>query len=254
MTPPHTGRSRSWGLRLNLWTLGFTRRWLRVVLIILGLYVTLPFAAPTLMEIGWTVPGKALYTLYSPFCHQFAFRSFFLYGEQPVYPRENAGTDWRSFESYTRDMPEFAGFTSADEFTLDWTLAHKNFLGNEQMGYKLTLCERDIFIYIALFTGGLIYSHPFVRRRLRPAPLLLYAALGILPIALDGFSQLLGYPPFNLWPPRETLPEFRVITGFLFGFMTAWLGFPYIELTMRDTRRSLERKLRQAYPQLKLGR
>jgi len=76
--------------------------------------------------------------------------------------------------------------------------------------------------------------------------LLLYVFLGLGPIGLDGFSQLLGYPPFNLWPPRETLPVFRVLTGAIFGLMSAWLAFPYLELSMQDARRDIEAKLWRA--------
>ncbi|MCZ2095058.1 MAG: DUF2085 domain-containing protein [Anaerolineae bacterium] len=101
----------------------------------------------------------------------------------------------------------------------------------------------DISIYSALFVGGLIYAIPVVRRRLRPIPIWLYVFIGIVPIGIDGFSQLLGYPPFNLWQPRETLPIYRVLTGVLFGLANAWLAFPYLELSFRDTRQALEAKL-----------
>ncbi len=112
------------------------------------------------------------------------------------------------------------------------------------MGYKVTLCARDISIYIAMLIGAILYRG--VRRRLRPAPLLIYVILGLGPIGIDGFSQLLGYPPFNFWPPRETEPVFRVVTGALFGLMNVWLGFPYLELSFRETRMELEAKFRRA--------
>ncbi len=245
--------NKSLGLRLNLLLLGFTRHWLRVALIVIGFYAGLPWAAPTLMKLGLTGPGQVLYTLYSPFCHQFGFRSFFLYGEQPVYPRYNTGTPLKPFEAYVKDLPEFAPsrvvpiFGQVGDiyaFTPGFQGAAREYVGNPQMGYKVTLCERDVSIYTALFVGGLIYTR--IRKRLRPVPIWLYILLGIAPIALDGFSQLLGYPPFSLWPPRETLPAFRVVTGALFGIMNAWLGFPYLELSMRDTREQLEAKLWRA--------
>lgn len=237
---------RRLALRLNVLVLRFARNWLKVVLVVLSIYVALPFIAPTLMHLGATGPGRVIYTLYSPFCHQFGFRSFYLFGEQPVYPRAAAESRWLPYEYFTRDLPQFERFTAADEFTLEWSLAHKNFLGNETMGYKVALCGRDIFIYMAILGGGFIYAIPVVRRRLRPVPLLLYAFLGLGPIGLDGFSQLLGYPPFSLWPPRETLPVFRVLTGALFGLMSAWLAFPYLELSMQDARRDIEAKLWRA--------
>lgn len=236
---------RSFAIRANLWTLRMARNWLKIALVVLGIYVTLPFVAPTLMHLGAEGPAKVLYRVYSPFCHQFAFRSFFLYGDQYAYPRSNTGTSLVPFETYAADIERFDD-VNFDGFGEDLIFSAKGFLGNEQMGYKVTLCERDIFIYLALFTGGLIYAIPVVRKRLRPVPLWLYVFLGLGPIGLDGFSQLLGYPPFNFWPPRETLPIFRVLTGALFGFMNAWLAFPHLESAMADTRAQIEAKLRAA--------
>ena len=85
----------------------------------------------------------------------------------------------------------------------------------------------------------MIYSIPPIRRRLRPIPLWIYVIAGLGPIGLDGFSQLLSYYPFALWAVRETAPFFRVATGAVFGLMTAWLIFPYLERSFWDTKREL---------------
>lgn len=233
---------KSFALRANFAVLGLTRNWLRIMLIFLTIYVTLPIAAPVLMRMGLTAPAHIIYTIYTPFCHQFGFRSFYLFGEQAVYPRAYAETGLKSYEEMTANIPQLQ-FSPQDEFKLDWVLAHKTFLGNEQMGYKLALCERDNMIWGMMLVGGLIYALPPVRRKLRPVPLWLYVFVGVIPIGLDGFSQLLSYPPFSFWEIRETTPFFRSLTGGLFGLMTAWLAFPYLELAMRDTRRQVERKL-----------
>lgn len=256
-----TNRSRR--VRLNIGLLKLTRHWLKVALVLIGLFAGLPWVAPTLMHFGITGPAHALYFVYGPFCHQFAFRSFFLFGDQPDYPRAISGTTLTPYETYISESPEFrqalsnwvgrpeSYFQSVDQFdpylwTFDLQFASKDFFGTPQMGYKLAICERDISIYSALFFGGMIYSIPVVRRRLRPVPIWLYIILGIVPIGIDGVSQLLGYPPFNLWTPRETLPIFRIVTGALFGLMNAWLAFPYLELSFRDTRVQLEAKLARA--------
>ncbi len=245
--------NRTTALRLNLFVLRLSRHWLRVALVVLAVYISLPWIAPTLMKLGITGPARVIYTLYSPFCHQFAFRSFFLFGEQAAYPRFNTGSPLVPFESYAAQLPEFAPdqvhplagrVGDVYAFTPGYQFMARDFIGNDQMGYKMTLCERDIAIYTMLFIGGLIYSR--VRRRLRPVPIYIYIILGVLPIGLDGFSQMLGYPPFNLWPPRETLPGFRVLTGALFGLMNAWLAFPYLELSFNDTRQQVEAKLARA--------
>lgn len=265
------------GLRLNLLLLSMTRNWLRIALTILAVYIALPWLAPTLMKLGLETPARAIYTVYRPFCHQFGFRTFYLYGEQPAYPLADAaqaGTGLQSFESYVGQsripaemrayqipqppfnvvaLPDFFGIQvpaditpatlAEDQNFVRFELAASAFVGNEQMGYKMTLCERDISIYTALFVVGVIYGRPVIRRRLRPVPLPLYFLLGVVPIGIDGLSQLLSYPPFHLWEVRETLPFFRVLTGSLFGIMSGWLGYTYIELSMRDAQREIEAKL-----------
>lgn len=266
----------SLGLRLNLWLLSFARNWLRIVMVILVIYVSLPWIAPTLMKVGLDGPANTIYTLYRGFCHQMGFRTIFLYGDQPVYPLASTGSAWQPFESYINRSPVFdalrMGQTPRPPFSVEnitafyglrigdqvlpdpenvrevqnfaqFQLAAAAFPGNEEMGYKMSLCARDIAIYTMVFVFTLIYSRPAIRRRLRPLPLWLYLLAGVTPIAIDGFSQLLGYPPFSLWPSRETLPVFRVLTGAYFGFMTAWFGLPHIEAAMRDTIRDIESKL-----------
>lgn len=257
---------RSTRLGLNLFVLRLSRNWLKVVIGILSVYVGLSLLAPLLMAAGLEMPARVLYTLYAPFCHQFGFRSVFIGGEQAFYPRAVADSGLVPYELFVYNDPSFlssydfyyarahggqaAPPPSAEElaggFSPWMQFASKDFAGNAEMGYKTALCARDEAIYIGLLIGAIIYSRPRVRRRLRPVPIWLYIFLGVLPIAIDGFSQLLGYPPFNVWAPRETLPFFRVSTGLLFGLMSAWLAFPYLAESFGETRRALELKLAQA--------
>jgi uncharacterized membrane protein len=257
-------------IRANRWILGFTRHWLRIVLIILGLYSTLPLVAPALMRVGARDLAQVLYTFYSPFCHQFAFRSLFLFGEQVAYPRSISASGLRPFEDYIAGSPEWtraveqamiwrygsadpALVNAADPYQWDITLqiAARYYAGNDQMGYKTAICARDVAIYLTMFIGGLVYSLPAVRRRLRPVPIWLYVLLGLGPIGIDGVSQLLGYiqvgdPPMSLWAARETTPFFRVLTGVMFGLMNVWIGFPYLELSMRESRDRILEKFGRA--------
>ena len=89
MTPsPNTAAlEKTWSIRLNRAVLWLARHWVRVMLVAVGLYAGLPWAAPTLMKLGLTGPAELIYKIYIPMCHQFAFRSVFLYGDQPFYPR-----------------------------------------------------------------------------------------------------------------------------------------------------------------------
>jgi uncharacterized membrane protein len=264
MTQPEPKPNRAFARGVNRFTLRFARNWLKIVTVIIGIYASLPIIAPVLMAAGATAPARVLYTIYSPFCHQFAFRSLFLFGDQAAYPRGIANTTLTPFEPYAAADPEFiarynywfefynrqpappVNVATLQDFTPWLQFASRDFVGNAQMGYKTALCARDMGIYLALFGAALIYNIPRVRQRLRPIPIWLYVILGLAPIGIDGFSQLLGYPPFNLWSPRETTPIFRIITGLTFGLMTGWLAFPHFEIAMRETREQIELKFARA--------
>ncbi len=233
------------------------KNWWLIAILILGIYAGLPIAAPVLMEVGATGPAETIYGMYGFACHQFAFRSAFLFGEQPFYPRESVQSNYTSFEERAPQSQAFREAYSRqsgiplDELTTErlqndlqvWTtdlqFAARSFYGDEQMGYKIALCQRDIAIYLTMVIFGTVYG-VFLKRRLRPVPLWLYVWLGLGPIGLDGFSQLLGYPPFELWDVRETTPFFRILTGTMFGFMNVWLAFPYLNASMQASIDSLE--------------
>lgn len=224
-------RSHPSGLRLNKMLHSFSRHWLAVVNFIVLLYVGLPFAAPVLMKAGATQPASWIYTLYSPMCHQLSYRSWFLFGEQAAYPKEIAGTSLTSFEEATG--------VDAESLT-----ESRKFNGNERLGYKVALCERDVAIYGGIFLGGLVFG--VVRSKLKPLPVALWLLIGVLPIALDGGSQLLSVFEFLPFPARESTPLLRTITGLLFGTMNVWLAYPYVEESMLETRAVVAAKLARA--------
>jgi uncharacterized membrane protein len=195
------------------------------------LYVSLPFFAPTLMYLGIPGPANLIYRVYSPLCHQLAYRSWFIFGEQAAYPSSLADTELGTYGSYT-------GLEEGDLWSA------RNFVGNAIMGYKVALCQRDIAIYGGIFFAGVIFS--LFRKRVKPIPILLWFLIGILPIALDGGSQLLRFIPFDFIPVRESTPFLRTLTGFLFGFMSVWLAYPYIEESMQETHQAISAKLVKA--------
>jgi uncharacterized membrane protein len=229
------GQTFSGADRISWW---LSRHYLALLNLFMFVYVGLPFLAPILMNAGAAVPADVLYKLYSPLCHQFGFRSFFLFGEQPFYPLAEAGVaDVRTFE-------EITGFQDLDNPASLARVQAREFIGNEAAGYKVALCERDIAIYVAILLFGLIFA--LTGRRLPPLHWMLWILLGLGPIGLDGFSQL--FSQFNWsWlaaviPYRESTPLLRVLTGGLFGWMTAWYAYPYIEESMRETRQFFTKK------------
>ncbi len=195
------------------------------------MYLFFAILAPSFMKIGWERPAKVIYKTYSVLCHQLAYRSFYLFGEQVVYPRELAGVD--GLITYE----EATGYDGEDMVTA------RQFIGNEAMGYKIALCQRDVAIYGAILLFGLIF--PLTGYKIKPLPWYLWLLLGLVPIGLDGFSQLLGESGLGIldWiPVRESTPLLRVLTGALFGFATAWFGYPYVAESVQETRKALHLK------------
>jgi len=209
-------------------TMWLSKHYLAVFNLFIFLYVSLPFLAPVLMKVGATTPAGWIYRAYGVVCHELAFRSWFLFGDQVVYPRVSAGVD---------GLIPYGEATGQDENDL-W--AAREYVGDEFVGYKVALCERDVAIYGGILLFGVGFS--LSGRRLKPIHWILWLLLGILPIGIDGLSQLASQPPMNLIAYRESTPYLRSLTGFLFGFMTAWFGYPYVEETMRENRRILEDK------------
>lgn len=230
-----TPASRTWS-RADAITYWIARHYLAMFNLFVFIYVSIPFLAPVMMRAGAEAPAKAVYKAYSVVCHQLAFRSFFLFGEQLVYPRQVAG-----LEGYK----SLAQATGLSEGNFDKELiAARTYVGelshDRPVGYKVALCERDIAIYASILLFGLVYS--ITGRHLPPLPWYLWILIGLGPIGLDGFSQLLSQPPLNFLPYRESTPMLRVLTGGLFGFGTAWFGYPLVEETMAETRQILADK------------
>ncbi|GAB4579429.1 MAG: hypothetical protein Fur0022_21670 [Anaerolineales bacterium] len=218
--------------RITFW---LSDNYIWVFNLVIFIYLALPFLAPVLMKVGATTPANLIYRSYGFVCHQLGYRSWFLFGEQPYYPRELAGLDEVLSFSEASGLSE--GGTNADLFSA------RSFIGNEQMGYKVAFCQRDVAIYAALLAFGLLFA--LTKRRIPPLPAILWLIIGLGPIGLDGFSQLLSQPPlgdfalFSWLPLRESTPFLRTLTGAIFGFTTGWFGYPMVEETMQDTRRSL---------------
>jgi uncharacterized membrane protein len=170
------------------------RHWLFALNAALVAFLLGAIAAPVLAVAGLGSLADALYAAYHFTCHQWAFRSFFLFapGPSPV-------------AIYDQQQLSSAGL---DPFT---------FVGAPDLGWKMAFCERDLAIYVGLLAVGLLYAR---RRDMRPAGFGLYLLL-ILPMALDGFTQLFGW--------RESTWQLRVVTGLLFGLASAWLVLPRLD-------------------------
>jgi uncharacterized membrane protein len=172
---------------------GVARHWLLALNVACAVFLGGALLAPMLAVLGWQSAAAGVYAIYRFACHQWAFRSFFLFGEQPVY---------------------------SDQQLADLGLDPFTFAGSPSLGWKMAFCERDLAIYLGLLLIGLLYAR---RRDLRPASFLVYGLL-IVPMALDGFTQLFGW--------RESTWELRTSTGLLFGLASAWLVLPRLDVSL----------------------
>jgi uncharacterized membrane protein len=225
------------------------RHWLHFFLIVYGTWVLLPFVAPVLMQAGASGPGNALYALYSLFCHQLPERSLFFFGPKPMYSLQEIGQYWST----------------------DNAIVLRQFVGNEQLGWKMAWSDRMISVYGGVWLAGLVWAIVAAARGRAPQlSLLAWVLLGVMPLAIDGTSHMLndvvagtsgfGFRDTNAWLAALTgnalgqsfyygdaFGSFnswaRWITGFLFSITTVFALFPVIDESMRGTARDAERQL-----------
>jgi len=215
--------------RFTLWLSNYYIVFLNVLLLV---YIGIPFLAPVLEENKMNGAAKIIYAMYSPVCHQLAYRSWFLFGEQPYYPRSLAQiTGVKTYE-------EVSG---ADPANL---LAGREFIGNPQLGFKVAICERDVAIYASMLLFGLIFM--VTGRRIKAIPWYIWVGVGMIPMGIDGGSQLFSFAQSYLpaWVPiRESTPFLRTLTGAIFGITTTWYVLPIIEEAMQESRSFILRKI-----------
>ncbi len=203
--------------------------WFATFLIVYGLWVLTPFLAPFFMYIGWTGAGKAIYFIYSFFCHQLPERSFFFFGEKSMYSLSEVQAAWQD--------------------TIN-PLILRQFIGNETMGWKIAWSDRMISFYTSVWVFAVLW-YPF-RRKIKTLSWFGFVLL-LLPLIMDGSTHMIsdfagigqGFRDSNQWLAILTNSSFpatfyigdglgsfnsimRFITGFLAGLGIVWLAFPYI--------------------------
>jgi uncharacterized membrane protein len=92
------------------------------------------------------------------------------------------------------------------------------------LGHQLGLCARNFSIYASMFLGSLAFV--LSKKRLPGIPWWVWL-LFMVPIALDGISQMFGL--------RESTWYLRVITGTLFGLGNVWFALPLMQKSLLNT-------------------
>jgi len=242
------GLSWTSGDRLTHW---LSKHYLALLNALVAFYLGMAFLAPVLAEAGAVVPANLIYKAYSFICHQLPYRSWFLFGEQIYYPREAAHIGGVLTFNQATGLSE--GSTAEDIWTV------RQYIGGNGVGYKVALCQRDVAIYGSILLFGLLFS--FLRKLplKKPFPALhwvIWLLLGIVPMGLDGGTQLVSqFVPGIAWilPFRESTPFLRTLTGFLFGFTTAWFGYPLIEESFVISLEILDAKRQRVLKELRVS-
>ena len=90
------------------------------------------------------------------------------------------------------------------------------------LGHQLGMCVRNLFIYGSMFVGALVFL--LSKKRLPGIPWWVLVLM-ILPMALDGTTQMVGW--------RESTWVLRMITGTLFGLGSIWFALPLMQKYLR---------------------
>jgi uncharacterized membrane protein len=181
------------------------RHWLAVFLVAIGVFLSMPFAAPALAANGHGQAASWIYVAYRVTCHQLPHRSLFLGGER-----------------WTYDWPELAARLGIDG--PPYSRIHRP-VTDPVLGYQVAFCQRDVAVWGALLAGGLAYAAIRRTRRVTGLPLIWFA-VATVPVGLDGLSQLAGL--------RESTPMIRIVTGAIFGGACAWLLLPRFEEALAE--------------------
>lgn len=222
----------------------FSRHWILIFSMVLGLYTILPFLAPVFMRLGWETPARVIYLIYSFLCHQLPQRSYFLFGSKATYSLAEIQSLWQN--------------------TLD-PLVLRQFVGNAEMGWKVAWSDRMVSMFTSLWIFIKLW-HP-LRRWLKPLPWW-GLTLFLLPMAVDGTSHLIsdlygigqGFRDSNAWLAILTNNAFppgfyagdawgsfnslmRLLTGVLFGLGIVWFGFSYVDDAFSQQGRYFESRL-----------
>lgn len=151
--------------------------------IITALFFLFIFFTPFVYKANPSI-GKWSYIILAPTCHQLTQRSFCVFFENDSF-RKIDNCLQETVPVYTKEI-----VVQSDGM----------------IGYKFPVCSRCMSIYLGMVLGIVFYL--LKKDKHHPPPLWLFIIL-ILPLALDGGSQLIGL--------RKSFNTLRFITGLIAG-------------------------------------
>ncbi len=187
-----------------------------IMVVFLLLYAFLPFLSPILFSFNAeSVAAKKIQNIYTIFCHQRPQSSLFLFGG------ENSQYFYTLEELKERDVvPKHSNVSSGAGY---W--------GDDEIGYKVAYCIRDIGIYSFLSLFGLFLVILMNKKKSVFKVHWSVIVLFMLPMALDGIFQFLVMYFEPSWVPDIYLLSMskKFFTGAFFGIGGALLIFPNLK-------------------------
>jgi len=159
------------------------------------------FLPAVLWRLGYQGVAQKLYNLLGLLCHQMPDRSFFLFGQQFQYSKDQLLTVARSDSFFTINIGN-------------------RFVCADSIGCKFGICSRCTGMYSGMFIG-MIASKFIERFRFQKWLLLIL----LVPMALDGGIQLIASLINPALPFYVSNNRLRFVTGFAFGFGFASYAF-----------------------------
>lgn len=152
------------------------------------------FIAPFLAEENFQL-FNVIHDAYAPACHQFTTRSLCYFSNGSIGDCAQPG----------------ANVSPRQRVVVDGSV----------LGYKFPVCARDIALYSAMILGGVLF--PLMRKiDDKVVPSFIYFVIALVPIALDGVTQLIGL--------RESTNTLRIITGFIAGIVIPFYLIPILNV------------------------
>lgn len=170
----------------------------KVYMLVLALFTLPIFLVPLLAAAGNPAAG-GLYWFYGLTCHQQVSRSICYFPGSGLSDCSDVPAHYRAYEVQKGGM----------------------------VGYPLPVCARDVGIYAAALLGGILMF--FLKKTdCNAVPNPLWFIIALIPIGLDGGTQLIGL--------RESTNFLRLLTGGIAGFAFSFYVVPLLNKAFPNLR------------------
>ena len=162
----------------------------KVYMLAMALF-TLPILVIPLLAAADSSAANGLYWFYGLTCHQQASRSICYFPDGGISDCSDVPAHYRAYEVQKDGM----------------------------VGYPFPVCARDVGIYAAALLSGILLF--FLKKTdVDAVPNPLWFVIALIPIGLDGGTQLLGW--------RESTNLLRLLTGAIAGFAFSFYVVPLL--------------------------